>query len=132
MSVQTSYMSMSYNIVLTARKGIGWVGERGDDVGVLAEEKHRKVKPNRVAPGVVRSRDVLRISSPASGCAGRGNRIIRPRPGRIAMLPSWCPVFSTLQVSSLKPNLLLALGREVVAKRVVRPSMDPCKYYVAY
>ena len=51
---------MSYNIVLTARKGIGWVGERGDDVGVLAEEKHRKVKPNRVAPGVVRSRDDLK------------------------------------------------------------------------
>ena len=96
------------------------MGERGEDVGVLAGEKHRKVKANRAAPGVVRSGDALRISSPAGGYAGRGNRIIRPRPGRIATLPSWCPVFSKLQVSSLKPNLL---RREVVAKRVGRPSV---------
>ena len=65
---------MSYNIVLTARKGIGWVGERGDEVGALAEERRRKSDADRVERDDLRTLDALRSPGASGRRLGPRNR----------------------------------------------------------
>ena len=95
---------MSYNIVLTARKGIGWVGERGDVEGVLAEEdaKSEDVLVERASTFELRTLFEARGPPAADPAAGTETM---PADGRLLRVDVvWQPCVSRKQSGSLKPS----------------------------
>ena len=95
---------MSYNIVLTARKGIGWVGERGDVEGVLAEEDARKVAvlAERSAAFELRTPFEARGPPAADPAAGTEKMPVDGRLLRVDVV--WQPCVSRTESGSLKPS----------------------------
>ena len=65
---------MSNNIVLTARKGIGWAGERGEMKGVCSLRETPKVKENRAVRTGFEPTTRFEALLLTGRCPGRVNR----------------------------------------------------------